>query len=203
MALTERERADFVARTGVSSRLRPAPGRKRPWPISDDVMFALPIIVDYVIVDDTSGDVQFVAEGTVDLIGGQPALVEMRLRAPEGLDVQNLQREFRWASLLTIVREGVPALLARGEDPFTVELPVTGFPEAATLDAPSNAPLTDEFLLQIAEQYLAIGRGYPAVIAAERGVTERTVISWIVKARDRGLLSRVPKGSIGGVINRP
>ena len=50
-------------------------------------------------------------------------------------DFQRMQREFRWASPLEVVATGVPALLARGVDPFDFELPLTGFPEAAELPA--------------------------------------------------------------------
>ena len=78
-------------RTGVTSHMRPAAGRKRPWRISAERTFP-------------------------------PA----RRRRP-----YRMQREFRWASPLEMVRGGVPSLLDRGIDPFEHELPLTGLPEAA------------------------------------------------------------------------
>jgi hypothetical protein len=111
-----------------------------------------------------------------------------------------MQREFRWASPLEVVRVGVPTLLARGIDPFDHDLPLSGFPEATALTGPANERLTDGFLEEIAHEYLAIGRGYARAIAAERGVSERTVVSWVEKARRRGILTRVTPGSYGGEV---
>ncbi len=187
-------------RTGVTSRMRPAPGRKRPWRISDDHSFPLPVTVDHMFIDPETGDLGWLIEATIDLIEGEPALVRMNAHVPGGIDPYRMQREFRWASPLEMVRNGVPNLLDRGIDPFEFDLPLTGFPEAATLDRPSNERLTDQFLEDIARQYLAIGRGYARVIASERHVSERTVVSWIEKARRHGILSRVNQGSFGGEI---
>lgn len=187
-------------RPGVSSRIRPAAGRRRAWRISADLSFPLPVIVDHLSVDPATGDVAWLIEATIDLVDSAPSLVRMNAYAPTGLDPFLLQREFRWASPLEIVRDGVPILLARGIDPFDFDLPLTGFPEAATLPRPPNEPLTDRFLEDIAREYLAIGRGYTRQIAAERHVSERTVVSWVEKARRRGILTRVPSGSYGGQI---
>ena len=93
-----------------------------------------------------------------------------------------------------------PILLERGIDPFDADLPLSGFPEAAALDRPPNQPLTDTFLEEIAREYLSIGRGYARAIAAERRVSERTVVSWVEKARKQGILTRVRPGSYGGEI---
>ena len=187
-------------RPGVTSRIRPAAGRKRNWLIATDVTFPLPVIVDHMSVDPTTGERDWLIEATVDLVGGEPRLVRMNALVPSGIDPYLMQREFRWASPLEVVRVGVPALLARGIDPFDFDLPLTGFPEAATLDRPPNEPLTDRFLEDIAREYLAVGRGYARQIAAERHVSERTVVSWVEKARRRGILTRVPSGSYGGQI---
>ena len=187
-------------RPGVTSRIRPAAGRKRNWQIATDVTFPLPVIVDHMSVDPTTGERDWLIEATVDLVDGEPRLVRMNALVPSGIDPYLMQREFRWASPLEVVRVGVPALLARGIDPFDFDLPLTGFPEAATLDRPPNEPLTDRFLEDIAREYLAVGRGYARQIAAERHVSERTVVSWVEKARRRGILTRVPSGSYGGQI---
>lgn len=98
------------------------------------------------------------------------------------------------------MRDGVPILLERGIDPFDADLPLSGFPEAAALARPPNQPLTDTFLEEIAREYLSIGRGYARAIAAERRVSERTVVSWVEKARKQGILTRVRPGSYGGEI---
>ena len=190
----------FTDRPGVTSRVRPAPGRKRMWHISDTLSFPLPVIVDHSGVDPETGEQQWLIEATIDLVEEAPAIVRMDVRVPGGLDAHRLQREFRWASPLEVVRVTVPQLLAKGIDPFDYDLPLTGFPEAADVSGPSNEPLGDAFLEDIARQYLAIGRGYAREIAAERHVSQRTVVSWVEKARRRGILTRVRAGSYGGQI---
>lgn len=187
-------------RPGVTSRIRPAPGRKRPWRISADHSFPLPVIVDHMSVDPVTGAVGWLIEATIDLVNDEPALVRMKAHMPGGIDPYRMQREFRWASPVDVVRVGVPSLLERGIDPFTYDLPLTGFPQAAELSRPSNEQLTDEFLEEVARHYLAIGRGYAKQIAAERHVSQRTVVSWVEKARRRGVLTRVRPGSYGGEI---
>lgn len=199
-ASRRRARPEPLERPGVTSRIRPAPGRKRRWRISDSQSFPLPVIVDHLSVDPATGEREWVIEATVDLVGGVPVLTRMNVWVPGGLDPYRMQREFRWASPLEVVRVGVPTLLARGIDPFEHDLPLTGFPEAAALAGPANERLTDGFLEEIAREYLAIGRGYTRAIAAERGVSERTVVSWVEKARRRGILTRVPPGSYGGKV---
>lgn len=184
----------------MTSRIRLARGRKSQWRISPDRSFPLPVIVDHMYVDPDTGDLVWLIEATVDLVNDAPALVRMNAHMPGGIDPYRMQREFRWASPLEVVRDGVPSLLERGIDPFEYDLPLTGFPEAARLDKPSNERLTDEFLEQVAREYLAIGRGYAKAIAAERQVSERTVVSWVEKARRHGILTRVPAGSWGGAI---
>ena len=188
----------FTDRPGVTSRVRPAPGRKRLWHISETLSFPLPVIVDHSGVDPDTGEQQWLFEAFIDLVDGEPAMVRLDARVPSGFDTHRLQREFRWASPLEVVRVTVPQLLAKSIDPFTYELPVTGFPEAADVNGPSNEPLGEAFLEDIARQYLAIGRGYAKAIAAERHVSQRTVVSWVEKARRRGILTRVPAGSYGG-----
>ena len=189
-----------VDRPGVTSRIRPAPGRKRTWQISPDQSFPLPVIVDHMSVEPETGEVSWLIEATIDLIDGEPALVRMNAHVPTGMDPYRMQREFRWASPLEVVRVGVPVLLSRGIDPFAHDLPLTGFPAAAELKRPANEQLSDDFLEAIAREYLAIGRGYAKAISAERQVSERTVVSWVEKARRRGILTRVAPGSCGGQI---
>ena len=115
-------------RLGVTSRMRPAPGRKRLWRISPEQSFPLPVIVDHMFVDPDTGELGWLIEATIDLVDGDPALVRMNAHVPGGLDPYRMQREFRWASPLELVRDGVPILLERGIDPFDVRPPVVGLP---------------------------------------------------------------------------
>ena len=154
--------------------------------------------VDLVHLALTDRSVVFAITAVVDLHGGQPRLTGLAIDSDHGLDHVRLQREFRWATPLDIVRRAVPALLARGIDPFEYDFPADGYPTAADLGRPRGWALTDDFLEEIAYRYLELGRGYAQAIAFERGVAPRTAISWVEKARARGILSRVPPGSHGG-----
>lgn len=187
-------------RLGVTSRMRPAPGRKRMWQATQTQQFPLPVIVDHMCVDPESRALVWLIEATIGLVDGSPTLTRMDAHSPVGINPHRMQREFRWASPLEVVTQGVPELLSRGIDPFSIDLPLTGFPEAASFSRPVNAALSDDFLEGVAREYLAIGRGYARTMAAERKVSERTVVSWVEKARQRGILTRVPSGSVGGQI---
>ncbi len=187
-------------RLGVSSRIRPASGRKKRWRATPEHTFPLPVIVDHMFVDPLTREVGWHFEATIDLVDDEPQLVRLDVRGPQGLDLVRMQREFRWASPVEVVRRSVPVMLERGIDPFDFDLPVTGFPEAAELRGPVNAPLSDEFLEDIAREYLSVGRGYARTISQERQVSPRTVVSWVEKARKRGILTRVPQGGYGGSI---
>lgn len=183
---------------GVTSRFVRADGPRHPW-TTGDVTVDLPVIVDWVQADPTTGDTAVRVEARVDLVDGEPQIVQMSLVAPEGLDLAMLQREFRWASPLSAVTGILPRLIAAGSDPFAVDLPVTGFPAVAVQPLLRRRVLTDEFLTTIAREYLARGRGYAASLAEEYVVTPRTVVSWVEKARTRGILSAPPTtGSTGG-----
>ncbi|MBK9739521.1 MAG: hypothetical protein IPO93_08395 [Actinobacteria bacterium] len=188
------------ARWGVTSRVRPAPGRKRQWRISDGLVFALPVIVDHMFVDPDTGVTGWLIEATVDLVDDVPALTRLDARSSGGLDLVRMQREFRWASPLDIVTRAIPQLLSKGIDPFAFDYPLTGYPDAADVGKAVNAPLTDAFLEEIAREYLDVGRGYARTISIERQVSPRTVISWVEKARRRGILTPVAQGGFGGTI---
>ena len=116
-----------------------------------------------------------------------------------GLDLVTLQGDFRWASPLTVVTGILPELIAAGADPFAIDLPITGFPAVAVQPVRRRGVLTDEFPSTVAREYLMRGRGYAASLALEYYVTPRTVVSWVEKARARGLLSSPPtRGAVGG-----
>jgi hypothetical protein len=163
------------------------------------VAIDLPVVVDWVWVEPSSGEEQVRIEATVDLVGDSPAVVAMSFVAPDGLDTLQLQREFRWNTPLEVVTGLLPRLLLDGVDPYTIDLPITGFPAAAIQPIRRRRYLSDEFLETIAREYRVRGRGYAASLAGEYCVSPRTVVSWVEKARARGMLSAPPRlGAVGG-----
>lgn len=164
----------------------------------------MPVMFDLRLQADGAERDVFRFEATIDLVNGAPTMVRFVAEATEGLDVVRLQREFRWATPIDVVTRLVPAIIAAGGDPFDHDYPVDGFPEI--IDAgigPVNRRLSDEFLEGIARDYLALGRGYAKTIADSRGVSRRTVVSWIEKARNRGILTSEGIGVHGGAIVPP
>lgn len=183
---------------GVSSRFIRTEGPRHPWTING-VTIDLPVIVDWVHTNPDTGEEAVRIEARVDLVDGKPQIVNMSLEAPAGLDLTTLQSDFRWTSPLTAVTGILPRLIATGTDPFEFDLPFSGFPAAAIQPLRRRRNLTDEFLITIAREYLVRGRGYAASLAQEYFVTPRTVISWVEKARARGILSAPPSsGATGG-----
>jgi hypothetical protein len=183
---------------GGSSRITRAKGPRHPWTIGE-VMVDLPLIVDWVKIEPSTGEEVVRIEARIDLVEGIPEIVEMSLVASRGLDLVALQRDFRWVSPLDAVTGILPRLIAAGSDPYNVDLPLTGFPAVAHQPVRRRQVLTDEFLIAIAREYLARGRGYAASLAGEYFVTPRTVVSWIEKPCSRGLLSAPPsRGATGG-----
>lgn len=184
---------------GVSSRITKKRGDRHPW-TTRGVTIDLPVVVDWVFTEESTGDVRVRIEATVDLIGDAPAIVQMAFDSPVGLDISHLQREFRWATPLDVVTALIPKLIAEGLDPFAEEIPVTGFPAVAVQPTRRRqGSLSDEFLETIAREYLRRGRGYATSLADEYFVSPRTVISWVEKARARGMLSAPPRrGAVGG-----
>jgi hypothetical protein len=186
-------------RTGVSSRVRRGRGERHPWTAPNGEVVDLPVVVDILELDDDR-TVVWKVEATVDLCDDVPALVRMQFDAARGIDTEVVQREFRWATPLEIVSVTVPELLSVGIDPFTYDYPVAGYPTAALVERSAPTRLTDEFLTEIAHRYVRLGRGYAATIARQRNVSPRTVVSWIEKARERGILSATTPGAVGGSV---
>jgi hypothetical protein len=131
------------------------------------VAIDLPVVVDWVWIEPSTGEERVRVEATVDLVGDSPAVVGMSFAAPDGLDTLQLQREFRWNTPLEVVTGLLPRLLLDGVDPYTIDLPVTGFPAAAIQPIRRRRYLSDEFLETIAREYLIRGRGYAASLAHE------------------------------------
>lgn len=183
---------------GVSSRISRAEGPRHSW-TTGEVTVDLPVIVDWVRLDPSTGEQNVAIEARIDLVEGRPEIVQMSLIAHAGLDLVELQRDFRWASPLAVVTGILPRLIAAGEDPFACDVPFTGFPAVAAQPIRRRGILSDEFLTTIVREYLVRGRGYAASMAQEYFVTPRTVVSWVEKARKRGLLSAPPsRGAAGG-----
>lgn len=185
---------------GTSSRLRRTSGQRRPWVTSVGHSIDLPVVVDIVHVDRTTRQRVWSVEARVDLVDDVPALVAVSVKSAAGLHPELMQERFRWATPLDIVLVTVPQLLELGIDPFTFSYPLDGFPSAAHIEHTVPARLTDDFLAEIAVRYLRIGRGYAATIADERNVSPRTVVSWIEKARARGILTGTTPGAVGGTV---
>lgn len=184
-----------------SSRLRRLAGPHRHWRADNGCEVELPVCLELVQRDSVTGRIAWKVEATIRLVRNAPALTRMMVTAAAGIDPVYIQRFFRWATPLDVVRQTVPALIAKGRDPYAHDYAVDGYPDAADINARlTPGRRTDEFLEEVARQYLAIGRGYAQAIAGQRQVSQRTVVNWIQKARQRGILSTVPKGSIGGCI---
>ncbi len=182
-------------RPGISSRLHRAT-RRASWTAANGQVVDLPVILD--IVESAGGELLWSVAATVDLVEGEPRLVALTLQHPSGMDPHRMRREFRWATPVEVVTRTVPALMARGLDPFEHDYAVSGYPDAADPDHAPRRRLTEEFLEEIARRYLDLGRGYADELALEYSVSRRTAISWVEKARQRGVLTETRPGAVGG-----
>ena len=117
----------------------------------------MPVLFDLALVDRTHRRTDvFRFEATVDLVDGEPALVQFgrpgrpgARRGPAAARVPLVDARSRWSP------GWCRALIVRGIDPFEHDYPVDGFPgviDRAT--GPANRALSDEFLEQIAREYL-------------------------------------------------
>jgi hypothetical protein len=184
---------------GISSRLHSVPPRGS-WTAPNGQVVGLPLILDILEVSADGARVEWKVEATVDLVAGEPRLVALVMQHPSGFDVHRMRREFRWATPLEVVTRTVPSLMARDVDPFQHDYAVTGYPDAADPGRAPGRELSTEFLEEVARRYLALGRGYADELAAEYSVSRRTVISWVEKARTRGILTATTPGAVGGHI---
>lgn len=188
---------------GMSSRVHRAAGSRTPWTAPNGQVVDLPVVIDLVETPAGGGPPIWKVVATVALVEERPAITRLELVSSTGLEVERLRAQFRWATPLDIVTETIPGLLAAGLDPFNYFYPFEGFPAAAQIDKAVPTRLTDEFLAEIAARYLALGRGYAQIIADQRCVSPRTVVSWVEKARARGILSPTRPGAVGGSLRTP
>jgi len=179
---------------GSSSRVHRTSGPHQTWWATSSIPIELPVIVTW-----TRPPVH--SESIIDLVGGRPCLISVVVSG-RPLDALALQQRFRWHSPLEVVTGIMPQLIAIGEDPYTTMLPLYGYPAIAMQPHPNQ--LSDEFLRTIATEYLIRGRGYARSLAKDYVVSERTVVSWIEKARFRRILSAPPApGAHGGNLLPP
>lgn len=183
---------------GVSSRLHPGQGSKTTWLTDAGVRVELPVILDLMEIDPLTQQPLWWVLATVGLHQNSPVVTGLELGCAQGLDLVRLQREFRWQTPLDVVTRIVPRLLTLGQDPYSWEYPVSGYPEASTPARTQGRKLSDEFLEDIALEYLQYGRGYARQMAAVHQVSESTIASWVHKARSRGILTDTRRGAKGG-----
>lgn len=185
---------------GLSSRIRRVANPTHVWQLDSGTSIEMPVIVDYVMKNPATGQFDFIVEAYVGMYNNHPKLMRVIVESECGLDAELLQREFLWRSPEVIVQRGLPRLVAEGQNPFDFDLPIDGFPDAAEVVRRPKQRLDDHFLEDIAREYLSGGRGYANEMAAKYFVSPRTVISWVEKARARGILTKVTKGGFGGKI---
>ena len=93
---------------GLSSRVRLAEGSRNKWVARNGQTVDLPLIVDLVEIHPGSGECTFFTEARIELVSGQPMLVDIHLAGKPSLDPVKLQRFFRWATPVEIVRRTIP-----------------------------------------------------------------------------------------------
>ena len=164
------------------SRIEQAEGRKRVWTAPNGMTVVLPLRILAWEDHPITGERSWTASAVVDLLGGKPWLTSLELHADDGMQEERLQNEFRWSTPREIVTHWIPEQLALGNDPLALEPPTKWW----LVEGRYN--LTDEFLGQVAKDYLRYGRGYAKAMASDYATTERTIRSWVQKARERGIL---------------
>ena len=177
----------------IKSSVSPAEGRKRSWVAPSGQPVVLPLLVTAWEDHPITGEREWTVTARVELVDKRPRTTDVHIHAEDGLDAERLQREFRWSTPADIVRVWVPDILAAGADPADHE------PPADWWAVVGRHELTPEFLHEIAEDYVRMGRGYAGRLATKHRTSERTVRSWVDKARERGILGPAPgRGRIGG-----
>ena len=127
---------------GQSSRVCLAEGPQSRWIAENGQAVDLPLIVDNINLHAESGECIWCIKARVDLVSGQPELIDMHLTATPCLDTVMLQRFFRWATPVEIVRRTIPVLLSKGIDPYAHDYATDGYPDAADIDRKSTNALS-------------------------------------------------------------
>ena len=179
-------------------RVRPLPGPIHPWRPADsagrEVRF--PVVTTFEVRANPETQLLLTLAATVDLRQGSPAIVDMRFVSERGLELAVLQSTFKWQTSLRVVTNYLLAADDGSNQCYDTWQPLTGVqPFVAATD------LDDEFLEQIAQEYLEAGRGYSAVLSSRYGISKRSAVRWVEKARARGILTKPSKtGAVGGQI---
>ena len=176
----------------TSSRVRPGVGAKKRWVAPNGVSVPLPLVVLLFHVDATSGQETWRFEATVELVDGMPQATRYDLRNNEGFNPVFMAKMFRWGTPVHIVTSHIPLLIADGVDIWEAEMP---FDARGSADEVTGRH-SDEFLMTIVKEYERIGSGYAKQLSALYGVAPRTVVSWMEKARKRGLATGGSRGRI-------
>ena len=180
---------DFWSQCQKTHTAKRGRGKRSKWLAQNGVWVPLPITIELLWHHQPTGDLVCRVIGEVALVDNEPRLVRVETSSPVGLVPTLLQSSFRWQTPLDIVKILIPKLLKAGVDPFNFQLPTEGYPDVAlNLRPDDKSRLTDQFLSEIASEYLGGGRGYAKRVAATHGVSPRTAVSWIEKARERNLL---------------
>lgn len=151
------------------------------------IRYVVPFTVTMKFTYKETGEPLLEVEGTVDERDGGPVLLHARFDSPNGWDLPDFQRWWSWSGLVQLGLE-----LCRTEG-TRAEL------EEFLAKQGRRQALTDGFLATIAARYIELGRGYAPQLAREHYKSPRTIISWVVLARERGLLtSPEGRGAVGG-----
>ena len=177
---------------GTSSRIEPGVGVQSVWVAPNGASVPLPLIVVLSHVDSASGQETWRFEATVELLDGKPQVTRYDLKNIEGFNPVFMEKMFRWGTPLLIVTSHLPDLISDGVDIWEAEIPF----DARSNADPETGRLHDDFLMHIVEDYERIGSGYAKELSALYGVAPRTVVSWMEKARKRGLAAPATQGRI-------
>jgi len=180
---------------GASSKVEPGVGAQKFWVAPNGASVPLPLIVVLSHVDSASCQETWRFEATVELVGGSPQVTRYDLKNIDGFNPVFMEKMFRWGTPLHVVTSHLPVLISEGVDIWQAEIPV----DARSGADPETGRHTDEFLLHIVDEYERIGRNYAKELSALYGVAPRTVVSWMEKARRRGL---APPGARGRITPR-
>ena len=176
----------------TSSRVRPGVGAQKRWVAANGASVPLPLVVVLFDVDATSGRERWRFEATVELVDGTPQATRYDLRNNEGFNPVFMEKMFRWGTPVHIVTSRIPLLIADGVDIWEAEMPIDARGSADEVTGRHS----EEFLMKIVEEYERIGSGYAKELSALYGVAPRTVVSWMEKARKRGLAAPATQGRI-------
>lgn len=168
----------------IHSRVEQGEGRRRAWTAPNGQKVVLPLLLTAWETDELTGEVIGTTTARVELVDGRPQTVMVLVEVPDGIFEPLIQKNFRWATPGDLVRNWIPEVLARGEDPLQLEPPTDLWSPA------ERQELSHRFLEEIAEQHKELGYGYANVLAAKYRTTPRTVRSWVERAKQQGIIER-------------